>query len=139
MCVELRLRIMILLCYVIQVERGHRHTSSEALSDYCDGSYFKSHPMFAKHSNALQIFFFYDDIEMCNPLGSHTKKHKLGKMINIEVQMYFCINSFPYVPCMLCTICTFLCEWVCKYGESNTRVSSYTISVVPQEEMSSLS
>ena len=22
--------------------------------------------------------FYYDDVEMCNPLGSHSKKHKLG-------------------------------------------------------------
>ena len=49
------------------------------LSDFCDGSYFKSHHLFGSHKNALQIMFYYDDIEMCNPLGSHTKKHKLGK------------------------------------------------------------
>ena len=39
----------------VMLERGHRHTSSGALSDYCNGSYFKSHPMFASYSNAKMI------------------------------------------------------------------------------------
>ena len=63
------------------MERGHQQTSSDVLSDFCDGSHFKSHPMFGTHEKALKKFFYYDDIEMCNPLGSHTKKHKLGKLI----------------------------------------------------------
>lgn len=61
------------------MERGHQQTSSEVLSDFCDGSHFRCHSMFGIDSRALQFFFYYDDIEMCNPLGSHTKKHKLGK------------------------------------------------------------
>ena len=63
------------------MERGHQQASSEILADLCDGSHFKSHPMFGGRNKALQILFYYDDIEMCNPLGSHTKKHKLGKLI----------------------------------------------------------
>ena len=27
---------------------------------------------------ALQVILYYDDVEICNPLGSRTKKHKLG-------------------------------------------------------------
>lgn len=55
------------------------HTSEGGvLADYCDGDAFKSHPLFSVHKNALQINFYYDDVEVCNPLGSKAKIHKLG-------------------------------------------------------------
>ena len=58
------------------------HTlDSDTLEDYCDGQVFKSHPLFSIHKNALQIYFYYDDLEVCNPLGSKAKIHKLGKEI----------------------------------------------------------
>ena len=60
-----------------QVESGHK-SESEFLEDYCDGEAFTSHPLFSVQFNALQIFFYYDDIEVCNPLGSKAKIHKLG-------------------------------------------------------------
>ena len=28
----------------------------------------------------LEIIAYYDDVEMCNPIGSRAKKHKLGKL-----------------------------------------------------------
>lgn len=61
-----------------QVLRGHQRQDS-LLGDYCDGAYYKSHPLFSKDSSALQVFIYYDDVEVCNPLGSRAKKHKLGK------------------------------------------------------------
>jgi hypothetical protein len=48
------------------------------LADICDGSLYKSHPLFSTHPTALQILFYYDELEVCNPLGSNTKKHKIG-------------------------------------------------------------
>ncbi len=48
--------------------------SGETMRDMCDGSVFKEHPVF-KGDN---IIAYYDEIELCNPLGSSTKKHKLG-------------------------------------------------------------
>ena len=48
------------------------------LSDFCDGAVFKSSPLFSIHFNGLQIFFYYDDLEVCNPLGSKMKIHKLS-------------------------------------------------------------
>ena len=56
---------------------------------YRDGSHFRCHSMFGTDSKALQFFFYYDDIEMCNPLGSHTKTHKLG---NLKPAHAFVIN-----------------------------------------------
>ncbi len=38
--------------------------------DFCDGNYFRDHPLFSEEPNSLQIHIFYDDFEMANPLGS---------------------------------------------------------------------
>ena len=35
----------------------------------------------AKHCDGLQLFLYFDEVEICNPLGSKRKKHKLGKLI----------------------------------------------------------
>jgi hypothetical protein len=34
--------------------------------------------IFSKDHTALQIILYYDELEVCNPLGSRRKKHKLG-------------------------------------------------------------
>ena len=36
-------------------------------------------PFFQWIGTALQIMLYYDEVEVCNPLGSNRKKHKLGK------------------------------------------------------------
>lgn len=46
--------------------------------DYCDGNLFKSHPLFSIDPYALQIIGYFDELEICNPLGSHIKTHKVG-------------------------------------------------------------
>lgn len=57
--------------------RGHQRNDN-LLSDFCDGKYYKSHDLFSKDHTALQLIVYYDDVEVCNPLGSRAKKHKLG-------------------------------------------------------------
>ena len=38
--------------------------------------------------------FYYDDLEMCNPVGSHTKKHKLGRYyLSLIVKAIFTLLS----------------------------------------------
>ena len=49
------------------------------LGDYCDGTLYANNLLF-QDPCALQIQLYYDELELCNPLGS--KKHKLGKIIN---------------------------------------------------------
>ena len=44
----------------------------------CYGEYFHSHPIFSVKENALQIFGYYDDLELANPLGSKSKIRKIG-------------------------------------------------------------
>lgn len=53
--------------------------SDTIMEDYCDGANYKGHPLFTAHPSALQIILYYDDVEVVNPLGSRTKKHKLGR------------------------------------------------------------
>ena len=48
------------------------------LGDYCDGSIYKHHDLFKSNPNAIQVMLYYDDVEVVNPIGSRTKKHKLG-------------------------------------------------------------
>ena len=65
----------------LQIEHNHGASADGVLSDLCDGTYYKNHPLFSRVRNALQIVLYYDDIEVCNPLGSSKKIHKLGKCI----------------------------------------------------------
>jgi len=65
--------------YGSQVLQGHYSTMNNIVCDYCDSLQYKSHPLFSTDPLALQIMFFYDELELCNPLGSSTKVHKLGK------------------------------------------------------------
>jgi len=59
------------------MERGHR-SSSDIMEDYCDGEAFKSHPLFSVQASAIQILLYFDELEVCNPIGTKAKTHKLG-------------------------------------------------------------
>lgn len=65
--------------------RVHRNS---ILEDICDGELFQNHQLFSKNPLALQITMFYDELELCNPLGTHVKWHKLAVFLftlgNIE-------------------------------------------------------
>ena len=58
------------------------------LRDLSDGTVYIAHPVFSKNRNALQIIAYYDEIELCNPLGSHAKFHKLGCL-------FFTLGNIP--------------------------------------------
>lgn len=63
----------------ILAEIDHFHGSRDGiLWDICDGDMFRKHPLFSTDEKAIQIIAYYDEIELCNPLGSNTKVHKLG-------------------------------------------------------------
>ena len=48
------------------------------MGDYCDGELFHSHQLFQADPCALQLQLFYDEMEVCNPIGTKAKIHKLG-------------------------------------------------------------
>lgn len=60
-----------------EVLNGHQSTDG-ILRDYCDGESFQQHPLYSNNIQHLQIIFYFDELEICNPLGSYRKKHKLG-------------------------------------------------------------
>lgn len=94
----------------LQVLQGHQRRDG-LLSDYCDGLVYKSHPLFSASANipCLELMLYYDDAEVCNPLGSRSKKHKLGIVMyvrcapfrssNFYHQLYYTIQleCFPQV------------------------------------------
>ena len=88
--------------YTMQVSRCHQNPNQELLLDYCDGDVCKSHPLFSACANSLQILLYYDDIEVCNPLGAKRKKHKLGEVmpdICCDLALFtltFCITGVFY-------------------------------------------
>ena len=53
------------------------HRNDEVIEDFCDGERFQNHPLFSNDPHALQIIGYVDELELCNPLGTHTKRHKL--------------------------------------------------------------
>ena len=45
---------------------------------------YRQHPLFTLHFDELQVLFYYNDVEVCNPLGSKKKQHKIGNNYNSE-------------------------------------------------------
>ena len=53
------------------------HTSEDTVfRDFCDGSYVRQHPTF--RTTDVLLSFYFDELEVANPLGSKRGKHKLG-------------------------------------------------------------
>lgn len=65
----------------VQVLNGHQRNDGR-IEDFCDAQIFKSHPLFARDPTALQLMLYYDEVEIANPLGSKSGKHKLGNFTN---------------------------------------------------------
>ena len=61
----------------LQIVCGHSREDG-ILGDYCDSMHFKTHPLFGADKTALQVLLYYDEVELCNPLGSNRTKHKIG-------------------------------------------------------------
>jgi hypothetical protein len=91
-----------------QTEILNQHGNT--LSDFCDGSIFKAHPMFNSDPNALQVIAYYDELEVVNPLGSYVKKHKLGCMF------YFLAYVKPKYRSTLQLLAVGKYEDIMKYG-----------------------
>lgn len=53
------------------------NTSTELMSDICDGTFVQSNVLFQTNPQALQLIMSCDDVEIANPLGAHVKKHKV--------------------------------------------------------------
>ena len=75
------------------------------MRDISDGNFVRQHPVFSQQSDALQFLLYYDDIEVCNPLGAKAGKHKLGNNFDYvnnydfkyELYTHSCIGVFYYL------------------------------------------
>lgn len=56
--------------------------------DVSDGENFKCNPLFSTDKNAIQLILYQDSFEVCNPLGSFKKKHKI-------LGIYFIVANLP--------------------------------------------
>ena len=66
------------MCMCVYLQIYHDHKSKDHLmSDFCDGELYCKNRLFATDTQALQLLFYNDDIEICNPLGSRAKVHKM--------------------------------------------------------------
>lgn len=63
-----------------EVEAGHVNKDG-VLRDFCDGSFVQNHPLCMNNPETLQLSFYYDELEVANPLGSKRGKHKLGNFV----------------------------------------------------------
>ena len=79
----------------------HRQTSTNLLSDYCDGKCFDQHPLFSADPVALQLILYHDELELCNPLGSRRKKHKIGVLFVLRVAILCTVVSKYTMICNL--------------------------------------
>lgn len=61
-----------------------RVCSDGILEDFCDGEVFRMHPLFSSDPFALQIVAFYDELELCNPLGTHVKKQTRNLFVYVR-------------------------------------------------------
>ncbi|CAB4019697.1 Hypothetical predicted protein, partial [Paramuricea clavata] len=59
-----------------EVENSHARDDGY-LNDFCDTDYFKDHPLFGLDPYALQLLLYFDELEVCNPLGSRANKLNL--------------------------------------------------------------
>ena len=63
---------------ILREINNYHGSNDNILRDMCDGSIFQSHPSFSAENKTFQIIAYFDEVELCNPLGSNTKIHKLG-------------------------------------------------------------
>ena len=62
---------------------------SQSPNTLIDGSAFNEHLLYSKDHKALQIVLYFDELEICNRLGS---KHKLGICYKIIIILIFKLN-----------------------------------------------
>ena len=67
--------------YVLLQVFSSNQSSDGKLRDYCDGLTYEAHELFQHNPHALQIILHYDDLELCNPLGSKASIHKVGRLM----------------------------------------------------------
>lgn len=71
------------------------------LGEFCDRELYAKSQLFQGDPCALQVQLYYDELELCNPLGS--KKHKLGNVKCIHMWMFHNSVYLTFRPLLLHT------------------------------------
>lgn len=71
-----------------KIENEPNSINSESISSFRDTTTYKNSAFFQSYPTAIRINLYYDDIEICNPIGSRSSFHKLA-------MFYFTIQNFP--------------------------------------------
>lgn len=61
------------------------------LQDFCDATLFQTHELFSAHPGSIQLIIYFDEVEICNPLGARRGVHKLGTHVVIH-----CISNHSF-------------------------------------------
>jgi hypothetical protein len=57
-------------------QRENWNCVSDLLRDFSDGTVYKNHPVLSNKPNCIPLYFYNDEFEVVNPLGSKKLKHK---------------------------------------------------------------
>lgn len=68
---------------------SNQDTNISVVSDFTDGSVFKSNKFFLENPSAVKLIFYQDDFEVCNALGGAKKKYKI-------VAVYYSLGDLPH-------------------------------------------
>ena len=69
---------------------GQQNTNG-FIGDYCERIKYSTHEVFTADYSSIQIFLYFDELKLCNPLGSKRTKHKIG---NIKIPIITAIALF---------------------------------------------
>ena len=72
----------------IVLKRRNQAFDGHFFHNLTDGTVYREHPIFSQEEQALKILLYFDDIEICNPLGKKSGVHKLGVF-------YYSLANFP--------------------------------------------
>ena len=76
----------------VWTEVCQQHESGDLMQDFCDGSIAADNLLIQQYPNCLQILMNTDSLGVVNPIGTHTKKHKIDvfywTLANIKPHMH---------------------------------------------------
>lgn len=65
----------------MQITSNHKRNDN-CIEDYVDSIMATQHPLLVTTEElSIHLMMYFDELEVCNPLGSARKKHKLGNIV----------------------------------------------------------
>ena len=66
---------------VFRVKKEH---NEDVFYDIYDAMLYKNDAFFSGKDHTLELIIYHDDLEVCNPRGSKTRKHKNDVLLYFE-------------------------------------------------------